>query len=120
MNNSRSKINIYQKEKRTWDWIKHRLSFLDSSFSKLAKLHGVTKQNFAIVKHFPYPKYEILIAEKLGLKAWALWPERYNANHDPNRISSRYQSHKYFLNNTQNEVKRNGKDNHKSISESAE
>ena len=120
MNDSQSKINIQQKEKRTWIWIKQRLSLLDSSFSKLAKLHCVTRQNFAIVKHFPYPKYETLIAEKLGLNPWDLWPERYNANHDPNRISSRYKSHKHFLNNTQNKVKRNGKDNHKSISESAE
>ncbi len=112
MNNTPSKINIRQKEERIWSWIKQRLSLLDSSFSKLAKLHGVTRQNFAIVKHHPYPKYETLIAKKLGLNPLDLWPSRYDANNNPNRGRARY--------NTQNRVKHNGKNNQKFISESTE
>jgi len=106
MNNDLSKK---EKEKRIWIWIKQQLSLLDSSFSKLANLHGTRKQNFAIVRHSPYPKYENIIAKKLGLQPWDLWPERYDANHNPNRISSRYPAHKCLQNNTLNQIKHNKK-----------
>jgi len=114
---NQSIIDTQKKERATWIWIKQRLALMDYSFSKLARLQGVKKQNIAIVKHFPYPKYEHLIAESIGLNPWELWPDRYDAAHNPNRISSRYQGHKHFLNNTQNTPKRNGKNNHKSILE---
>jgi len=77
--------DIRDKEKEIWIWIKHRLALLDLSFIKLARIHGVKKQNIAIVKHSPYPKYERVLANSLGIDPWELWPDRYDTTHKPNR-----------------------------------
>lgn len=105
-----TRIDIRNKERKTWIWIKQRLAQADSSFAKLTRLHGVKKQNIAIVKHSPYPKYERLIAESIGLDPWDLWPDRYDAAGNPNRISTRYRGHEHFLQLSQNRPKVNGKE----------
>ena len=110
MNTDQTRIDIRNKERKAWIWIKQRLAQSDSSFAKLTKLHGVKKQNIAIVKHSPYPKYERLIAESIGLDPWDLWPQRYDAAHNPNRISSRYPGHKHFLNLSKSGGEVNGKE----------
>jgi len=94
--------NIRAKEKSTWIWIKQRLYHQESSLSKLALSHGVKRQIFSRVKHFPIPKYERIIAEAIGNVPWSLWPHRYNADHQPNRISSRYPQHKNFIDHSEN------------------
>jgi lambda repressor-like predicted transcriptional regulator len=111
---------MQKKTDAIWKWIKHRLAVKGFTFSELARIHGVDKSCFTGVKRLTLPKYERIIADYIGVDPWDLWPDRYDAAHNPNRISSRYQGHKHFLNNTQNEVKHNEKDNKKSISESAE
>lgn len=93
-------IKKREQEGSIWLWIKHRLNINNSSFSKLAVLSGVKKTNFLRVKHLPSPKYEAIIAKNLGLNAWDLWSDRYDAAHNPNRISSRYQGHKSFIEHT--------------------
>jgi Ner family transcriptional regulator len=78
MKNDDQQDVIYRKEEITWAWIKLQLATRDSSFAKLAKLNKVARQNIAIAKHSPYPKYERLIAEEIGLHASDIWPHRYD------------------------------------------
>jgi len=101
--------NIGAEEKRTWIWIKQRLAYQESSFSKLALYHGVKRQIFSRVKHFPIPKYERIIAEAIEQKPWDLWPDRYDANGNPARISSRYPAHRHVPNLNGNKPKVNEK-----------
>jgi len=117
MNNKTIAIDIKEKEKTTWIWIKHQLALFDSSLSKLARLHSVAPSIMAVVRHKPYPKSERIIAEALGLKPEDLWPWRYDAAGNPNRISSRYRGHKAFLDNTRNENKINGKEQRRNCHE---
>jgi Ner family transcriptional regulator len=91
-----------------WKWIKHRLDLQGFNFNKLAEIHNVHITCFTGVKNKPIPKYERLIADYLGVDPWELWPDRYDASHNPNRTSSRYQGHKTFLKQASLESK--GKD----------
>ena len=99
-----------KKADETWIWIKHRLELRGLTFGKLARIHGVTKPNFTNVKRIPIPKYERIIANHIDKEPWDLWPSRYDAAQNPIRISTRYQGHKHFLNNTQTKPKSNVKD----------
>ena len=85
MKTDQTNIEIIENERNTWVWIKNRLALLDSSFAKIAQIHGVRRQNISIAKHRPYPKYERLLAESIDLLPSDLWPHRYNSNHKPNR-----------------------------------
>lgn len=104
---------MQKKSKETWMWIKHRLELQGLTFGKIGTIYGVDKSCFTKVKTVPIPKNERILADYVGVEPWDLWPDRYDAAHNPNRISPRYQGHKHFLNNTQNKIKRNGKDNRK-------
>lgn len=85
-----------------WEWIKYRLSLKGYTFGKLALIHKVKKTNFTNVKRVHMPKYERLIADYIDSNPWDLWPDRYNADNQPNRISSRYPQHKYFIDHSEN------------------
>lgn len=108
-----------------WAWIKYHLELRGLTFGKIAAKHGVDKTCFTKLKTVPMPKNERILADYLDLEPWDLWPDRYDSAHNPNRTSPRYPGHKHFLNNTQNKLKINGKDNQtvtslKSISEATE
>lgn len=59
-------------------WVKFQLSLRDLSLAELARDAGVTRQCVYQVFNNRYPRMEKLVAEALGLKAWQLFPERYN------------------------------------------
>lgn len=79
-----------------WKWIKHRLSVQGLNFNKLATLYNVKRTCFTNLKNQPCPKYEKILAKILEVDPWDIWPDRYDAAHNPNRVSSRYQGHKKF------------------------
>jgi len=90
-----------------WKWIKHRLDLQGLSFNKLASTQNVDRTCFTGLKNKPIPKYERIIADYLGVDPWDLWPDRYDEAHNPNRISSRYQGHKTFLDQNNKEINGN-------------
>lgn len=50
-----------------------------SSYSELARKHGVTRSCVRAAVHKHYPKMETIIANELGLSPADIWPERYAA-----------------------------------------
>lgn len=101
-------INIQQNNTPdNWEWVKYRLILKGYTFGKLALIHNVKKTNFTNVKRVHMPKYERLIADYIGADPWELWPDRYDEAHNPNRISSRYQGHKSFVEHASKKI--NGK-----------
>ncbi|HYW03286.1 MAG TPA: helix-turn-helix domain-containing protein [Gammaproteobacteria bacterium] len=58
-------------------WIKFQLEIRGYSLAMLAREHGVSRQQPQAALYKPYPKWERIIAETLGLKPADLWPERY-------------------------------------------
>ena len=101
---------MQEKTNDTWMWIKYRLELKGLTFGKIGAIHGIHRSCFTKVKAIPIPKNERILADYIGVEPWDLWPDRYDAAGNPNRISPRYQGHKHFLNNTQNKPKCNGKD----------
>ena len=85
-----------QNSPNIWKWIKHRLSVQGLNFNKLATLYKVNRTCFTNLKNQPCPKYERITANLLEVEPWDIWPGRYDAEHNPNRVSSRYQGHKKF------------------------
>jgi len=98
--------NTQENSQPDWEWVKYRLALSGYTFGKLAKIHGVKKTNFTNVKRVHSPKYERIIADYLNVDPWDLWPDRYDEAHNPNRISSRYQGHKTFLEHASTEINR--------------
>jgi Ner family transcriptional regulator len=95
----------------SWMWLKHHLELRGLTFGKIGKIHKIHKSCFTKVKTVPMPKNERILSDYVGIDPWDIWPDRYDAAHNPNRISPRYQGHKHFLHDTQNKLKSNGKDN---------
>jgi Ner family transcriptional regulator len=58
-------------------WIKFQLEHLGSSFSAIARELGCSQQNVRQATLTPSARAERAIAEKLGLTAQELFPERY-------------------------------------------
>lgn len=100
MTTQQTTIDMRKKEREVWNWIKYKLTQIDSSFLILATQHGVRLQNLTFVKHHTYPKYERIIADHIGFEPWELWPARYDAANNPARVSPRYPGHKNFVNDT--------------------
>jgi lambda repressor-like predicted transcriptional regulator len=86
-----------EKSDKAWLWLKHSLGLRGLTFGIIARDHGKDKACFTRAKKHPLPKAERILANYIGLDPWDIWPERYDAAHNPNRISSRYQGHKHFL-----------------------
>jgi len=80
----------------TWKWIKNRLALYDLNFNKISAIYKVHRTCFTGLKNKPCPKFESILAKHLRIEPWVLWPDRYDAAHNPSRVSSRYQGHKYF------------------------
>lgn len=59
------------------EWIKYQLRINGSSFSAIAREHQVTRQAVQMVTYQSLPKWEEIIASKIGLKPSTIWPERY-------------------------------------------
>jgi len=105
-------MNEYATQKKqleAWIWLKHLLELRGLTFGKIGRKHGIHKSCFTKVKTVPMPKNERILADYVGVDPWDIWPDRYDAAHNPNRISPRYQGHKHFLDYKQNNLKSNGK-----------
>lgn len=97
-------LEIKERERKAWTWVKARFNFERHSLSELAKVHGCPKQTIYSVAHKPSPKYEKIIAGCINRDPWNIWPDRYDDDHHPCRISSRYQGHKRFLESTKKQL----------------
>ncbi len=69
-----------------WEWIKYQLRAQGTSLAKLARTLNVSGQAVKNVKRTAYPRMERAIAKALGLDVEKLWPERWDANGNPNRL----------------------------------
>lgn len=68
---------IPKKPEHLREWIKYQLRTNGSSFSTLAREHGVSRQAVQQVCYTSSPKWERLIAEQIGLSPEDIWPNRY-------------------------------------------
>jgi lambda repressor-like predicted transcriptional regulator len=100
-----------QKPDISWEWLKHHLYIQGLTFSKLARIHNVDRSCFTAVKRRCIPKYEALLARYLDLDPWIIWPDRYDANNNPSRVSSRYQGHRYLDHDPQKVNKKRSRTN---------
>lgn len=60
-------------------WLKYQLDRVGSSFADIAREGGATRQTARKVLEVKYPKWERLIASKIGMEPADIWPERYAA-----------------------------------------
>jgi Ner family transcriptional regulator len=60
-------------------WIKYQLEIHGSSISALARAGGASKQTVGKALDLKYPKWDRVIAAKIGLTPAEIWPERYAA-----------------------------------------
>jgi lambda repressor-like predicted transcriptional regulator len=58
-------------------WLKHQLEINGSSYAKIAREEGVTRQAVRKVVHSRSSRMEAAIARRLGLLPKQIWPERY-------------------------------------------
>ncbi|WP_235269967.1 helix-turn-helix domain-containing protein [Geoalkalibacter subterraneus] len=59
-------------------WIKYQLGRQGSSFAKIAKKLGVSREAPRRALCRPYPRMEKAIAEEMGYSPEQIWPERYD------------------------------------------
>jgi Ner family transcriptional regulator len=74
------------------EWIKYQLAIRGHTLSTLAKQHNRTRQQPQAALRKPYPKWERIIADALGIESHHLWPERYDADGAPARKKGRGRS----------------------------
>lgn len=60
-------------------WIMYQLRLKKSSYTKIAKQHGVTAQTVRRSTLLKYPKWDHVIASTIGYTPAEIWPERYAA-----------------------------------------
>ncbi|OQR35880.1 hypothetical protein BWR15_06005 [Pseudomonas sp. T] len=81
MNTAEIPKDIFQR----WEWIKYQLRAKGSSLAILARELDLTGSAVKNAKRRPYPHVERAIAQKLGLQAMEIWPERWASNDEPYR-----------------------------------
>lgn len=59
------------------EWIKFQLRLRGTTLSALARELGVSRQALGQTLIQSYPKMERVIAARLALEPWDIWPERY-------------------------------------------
>jgi Ner family transcriptional regulator len=69
--------------------IKYRLRRHGYTLTSLGRVLGVTRHAVGLALRQPYPRIERAIADILGLEPAAIWPERYDADGNPNRPMGR-------------------------------
>ena len=84
------KINIPKEPTERWEWIKFQLRLKGYSLRRLGKEYGVSSNAVDAVSSQHLPKWERIIADKIGLQPQEIWPERYGKDGLPIRHSSRY------------------------------
>ncbi|MCB1826641.1 MAG: helix-turn-helix domain-containing protein [Candidatus Competibacteraceae bacterium] len=58
-------------------WLKHQLEIHGTSYAKIAREEGVTRQAARKVVYSRSSRMEAAIARRLGLMPKQIWPERY-------------------------------------------
>lgn len=66
-------------------WIKFQLEMKGFSLGRIAKEMRMTRMGAQLALWRQYPRAEVAIAKRLGMKPEAIWPERYDANGKPVR-----------------------------------
>lgn len=84
------KIDIPEKPDHRREWIKYQLRLKGYSLGALSRELGLCRSAAKEALYRHYPKMERDIAEKLGLKPWEIWPERYDDQGRPIKHSPRY------------------------------
>ena len=69
--------------------IKYQLRRRGYTLTSLGRSLGVSRHAVGLALRQPYPRMERAIAEALGLEPAAIWPERYDAQGQPNRPMGR-------------------------------
>ncbi len=59
------------------EWIKFQLRLRGTTLSAMARELGVSRQALGQALIQSYPKMERIIAARLQLEPWDIWPERY-------------------------------------------
>lgn len=59
------------------EWIKFQLRLRGTTLSAMARELGVSRQALGQTLIQSYPKMERIIAARLHLEPWDIWPERY-------------------------------------------
>ncbi|MBI2801285.1 MAG: helix-turn-helix domain-containing protein [Gammaproteobacteria bacterium] len=79
------------------DWVSSRvvyeLRLVGWTLRKLSSAHGYAPDVVKKALYGPYPNCEQIIADKLSLKPWLIWPSRYDHNHQPIRRRDLSSSH---------------------------
>lgn len=68
-------------------WVRYQLELKGLSLASLAKRWGNTRQQPQRALYSPYPLWEKRLAEELGLTPQQLFPERYDADGLPIRMT---------------------------------
>lgn len=54
-----------------------------TSLREMSRTHGLVYSAIGNALHYPAPRYERLIAERIGITPQAIWPSRYNEDGSP-------------------------------------
>ena len=79
-------MSAYEPPKKTpsgdWDrrYIRYRLEMVGYSLSRLSLEHFDSRHTLKTALDRPYPKSERIIAGKIGVDPWVIWPSRYPTN----------------------------------------
>ncbi len=74
---ARIKVPTNPSERKAW--LKYQLELHGSSFADIAREGKATRQTVRKVLDMRYPKWERLIASRIGMEPADIWPERYAA-----------------------------------------
>jgi len=85
-----SELNIPKEPAVRREWIKYQLRLKGYSLRQLAREDGVYPNVPAVALTRTFPKWERIIAGKIGVLPQELWPERYDEQGRPINHSTRY------------------------------
>lgn len=71
------------------EWVKYRLKVAGLTLTRLGERLNVSRHAVGLALRQPYPRVERAIADILGMEPAAIWPERYDADGNPNRPMGR-------------------------------
>lgn len=87
MSKNKSPLNTLKKTRLKKDW--HKADIIaavrktGTNLQMLSRKHGYGRTVLNNAIHAPYPKYERIIAEHLGMQPHIIWPSRYKSDGTP-------------------------------------
>ena len=70
-------------------WVIYHIKLKGLTLAEIARRNGVGRQCAQRALSQPYPKYERLIAQALGLKVQSLFPDRYDRDGTPRKYGQK-------------------------------